>query len=258
MADRLKFARFDCEGEVSLGVVQGEEVAVIDGSSFGTYRETGIRHRLADVKLLSPVIPTKIVCIGLNYRGHIEEIGARIPERPQFFLKPPSSLIGHGDAIVIPRVAERVDYEGELAVVIKDTVKDVPEEESLDHVLGYCCFNDVTERSIVSKNIADLTLAKGFDTFSCLGPYLVTELDPNDLALTTYLNGTVVQHDTTRNSVFSIQHILHYLSQCMTLCPGDVVATGTPQGIGPMKPGDVVEVEVAGIGKLRNTVRGER
>lgn len=110
----------------------------------------------------------------------------------------------------------------------------------------------------MSKNIADLTLAKGFDTFSCLGPYLVTELNPNALALTTYLNGTVVQHDTTRNSVFSIQHILHYLSQCMTLCPGDVVATGTPQGIGPMKPGDVVEVEVAGIGKLGNTVRGER
>lgn len=115
MADRLKFARFDCEGELSLGVVQGEEVAVIDGSSFGTYRETGIRHRLADVKLLPPVIPTKIVCIGLNYRGHIEEIGAGTPERPQFFLKPPSSLIGHGDAIVIPQVAERVDYEGELA-----------------------------------------------------------------------------------------------------------------------------------------------
>jgi 2-keto-4-pentenoate hydratase/2-oxohepta-3-ene-1,7-dioic acid hydratase in catechol pathway len=185
--------------------------------------------------------------------GHASRRGPR----PQFFLKPPSSPVGHGDAIVIPRGAESVDYDGELAVVIKDAVKDIPEEESLDHVLGYCCFNDVTERSIVSKNIADLTLARGFDTFSCLGPYLVIELDPNDLVVATHLNGTVVQHDTTRNSVFSIQHILHYLSQCMTLCPGDVVATGTPQGIGPMKPGDMVEVEVSGIGKLRNIVRGE-
>jgi 2-keto-4-pentenoate hydratase/2-oxohepta-3-ene-1,7-dioic acid hydratase in catechol pathway len=149
MADRLKFARFDCGGDVSLGVVQGDEVVVIDGSPFGTYRETGTRHSLAHVKLLPPVVPTKIVCIGLNYRGHIEEIGARIPERPQFFLKPPSSVIGHGDAIVIPRGAERVDYEGELAVVIRDTLKDIPEEESLDHVLGYCCFNDVTERVLL-------------------------------------------------------------------------------------------------------------
>lgn len=251
----MKFARFEYKGDVSLGMVKKEEVVVLDGSLFDIYKETAVHCRLANVKLLPPVIPTKIVCIGLNYRGHIEEIGARLPEKPHFFLKPPSSLIGHEDAIILPQGAERVDYEGELAVVIKDKMKDVPEGETLDHVLGYSCFNDVTERAIVSKNIADLILAKGFDTFSAFGPYLVTNLDPNNLEVKTYLNGKLMQHDNTRNSVFSVQHILNYLSQCMTLYPGDVVITGTPKGIGPMNPGDVVEVEVEGVGRLRNTVR---
>lgn len=251
----MKFARFEYKGDVSLGMVKEEEVVVLDGSLFDTYRETAVHCRLANVKVLPPVIPTKIVCIGLNYRGHIEEIGARLPEKPHFFLKPPSSLIGHEDAIILPRDAKRVDYEGELAVVIKDKMKDVPEDETLHHVLGYSCFNDVTERAIVSKNIADLILAKGFDTFSAFGPYLVTNLDPNNLEVKTYLNGKLMQHDNTRNSVFSVQHILNYLSQCMTLYPGDVVITGTPKGIGPMNPGDVVEVEVEGVGRLRNTVR---
>jgi 2-keto-4-pentenoate hydratase/2-oxohepta-3-ene-1,7-dioic acid hydratase in catechol pathway len=250
----MKFARFEYKEDISLGVVKEEEVVVLDGSLFDTYKETDTHYKLSDVKLLPPVMPTKIVCIGLNYRGHIEEIGAKVPERPQFFLKPPSSLIGHGDAIIFPRGAERVDYEGELAIVIKDKMKDTPEDETLDHILGYSCFNDVTERAIVMKNIADLILAKGFDTFSAFGPYLATNLDPNNLELKTYLNGRLMQHDNTKNSVFSVQQILNYLSQCMTLYQGDVVITGTPKGIGPMKPGNVVEVEVEGVGRLRNTV----
>jgi len=250
----MKFARFEYKDGVSFGVVKENEVVVLDGSLFDTYKETGMHHRLADVKLLPPVIPTKIVCIGLNYRKHIEEIGLKVPERPQFFLKPPSSLIGHEDTIIIPRGAERVDYEGELAVVIRDKMKDTSEDSALDHVLGYSCFNDVTERAIVMKNIADLALAKGFDTFSAFGPCVVTNLDPNNLDVKTYLNGNLVQHDNTRNGVFSVEQILSYLSQCMTLYPGDVVITGTPKGIGPMKPGDVVEVEVEGVGRLRNTV----
>lgn len=251
----MKLARFEYKGDISLGMVKEEEVVVLDGSLLDTYKETDTHHALSDVKLLPPVIPTKIVCIGLNYRGHIEEIRATVPERPQFFLKPPSSLIGHGDEIIFPPGAERVDYEGELAIVIKDKMKDTPEHETLNHVLGYSCFNDVTERAIVMKNIADLILAKGFDTFSALGPYLVTDLDPNNLELKTYLNGRLMQHDNTKNSVFSVQQILNYLSQCMTLYPGDIVSTGTPKGVGPMKPGDVVQVEVEGIGRLRNTAR---
>lgn len=251
----MKFARFEYKGDVSFGMVKEDEVIVPDVSPVDTHKETATHYKLADVRLLPPVIPTKIVCIGLNYRGHIEEIKARVPEKPHFFLKPLSSLIGHEDEIVFPPGAERVDYEGELAVVIKDKMKDVPEDETLNHILGYSCFNDVTERAIVTKDAADLILAKGFDTFCAFGPYLATNLDPNNLELKTYLNGKPVQHDNTKNSVFSVQQILNYLSQCMTLYPGDVVSTGTPKGIGPMKPGDVVEVEVEGVGRLRNTVR---
>ncbi len=251
----MKFARFEYGGDVFLGVIKEEEIIVLEGSLFDIYEETEMHYALSDVKLLPPVIPTKIVCIGLNYREHIEEVGAKVPKEPIFFLKPPSSLIGHEDDIIFPRGAERVDYEGELAVVVKDKMKDVPEDQTLNHVLGYSCFNDVTERALVFKDIALLTLAKGFDTFSAFGPYLVTDLDPNNLEVKTYLNGKLVQHDNTKNCVFSIQQILHYLSQCMTLYPGHVIITGTPKGIAPMKAGDVVEVEVEGVGKIRNTVK---
>jgi len=250
----MKFARFEYGGNVSFGMVKAGEMIVLDGSPFDTYEETRTHYALSDVKLLPPAIPTKIVCIGLNFRGHIEEVGAKVPERPHVFLKPPSSLIGHEDAIIFPRGAERVDYEGELAVVVKEKMKDVPEDEALHHILGCSCFNDVTERAIVFNNIADLALAKGFDTFGACGPYLVSDLDPNNLELKTYLNGELMQHDNTRNCVFTVQHILSYLSQCMTLFPGDIVSMGTPKGIAPMKPGDVVEVEVEGVGRLRNTV----
>jgi len=251
----MKFARFEHKGEMYPGVVKEEEIVVLDGSPFDRYEETGTSYPLSDVKLLPPVVPSKIVCIGLNYREHIEELGARIPEKPHYFLKPPSSLIGHEDAIVYPRMAERVDYEGELAVVIRDTMKDVPENDTLKYILGCSCFNDVTERSFVAKDPLLLTLAKGFDTFSAFGPCVATELDPDNLEVKTYLNGKLMQHDNTKNCVFSVRYLLHYLSQCMTLYPGDIVSTGTPRGVAPMKPGDMVEVEVEGIGRLRNTVK---
>jgi 2-keto-4-pentenoate hydratase/2-oxohepta-3-ene-1,7-dioic acid hydratase in catechol pathway len=251
----MKFVRFEHEGAVSFGVVKEENVVLLNGSPLDTYEETEVSHPLAKLKLLPPAIPTKIVCIGMNYREHIQEIGAEVPTKPMFFLKPPSSLIGHGDVIIIPRGAERVDYEGELALVIKDKMKDIPEDEALSHVLGYACFNDVTERALAMKSMANLTLAKGFDTFSVLGPHLVTGIDPDSLEIKTYLNGTLMQHDNTSNCVFSAQQILSYLSHCMTLYPGDIVATGTPKGISPMKPGDMVVVEVEGVGILRNTVK---
>jgi 2-keto-4-pentenoate hydratase/2-oxohepta-3-ene-1,7-dioic acid hydratase in catechol pathway len=250
----MKLARFQYQDRISFGRVEGEEIVIVDGSPLDSYRETSTHCRLSEVRLLAPLIPTKIVCIGLNFREHIEEIGAEVPEKPQIFLKPPSSLIGPGEDIIIPRGAERVDYEGELAVVIKRKMKDVPEAETLKCVLGCSCFNDVTERSIVMRNIADLALAKGFDTFGAFGPYVVTDLDPDKLGVKTYLNGKLMQNDSTKNCVFSVKHILHYVSQCMTLYPGDIVVTGTPKGIAPMKPGDVVEVEVEGVGKLKNSV----
>jgi 2-keto-4-pentenoate hydratase/2-oxohepta-3-ene-1,7-dioic acid hydratase in catechol pathway len=251
----MKFARFEHKGNVFLGTLKGEEITLLDGSPFDRYEETETIYPLSEVKLLPPVIPTKIVCIGLNYREHIEEIGASIPEEPSIFLKPPSSLVGHEDVIIYPPRAERVDYEGELAVVIREELKGVPEDAILQYVLGFSCFNDVTERALVMKDQRFLTIAKGFDTFSSLGPYVVTGLDPNNLTVKTYMNGKLMQDDNTRNCIFSVQQILHYISQCMTLYPGDIVTTGTPRGVAPMKPGDVVEVEVEGVGRLRNTVR---
>lgn len=251
----MKFARFDHDGTPSFGIVKDEEIIKLDGSLFDTYKQTRIHYPLRDVKLLPPAVPTKIVCVAHNYRGLIEEIDEEFPDEPVFFLKPPSCLIGHEGAIIYPPGAHRVIFEGELALVIKDKMKDVPEDKALSYVLGYCCFNDVTERELVEKNRLLLSLGKGFDTFGPAGPYVVTDVNPNDLELKTYLNGQVMQHDTTRNCIFSIQYILHYLSKVMTLCPGDIVSTGTPEGIAPMKPGDVVEVEVLGIGRLKNIVK---
>lgn len=251
----MKLARFDYQGTTSWGMVKDEEVIVLDGSPFHSHKERGIHVPLNHVNLLPPVVPTKIVCIAHNYTGLIDEIHEEYPDEPVFFLKPPSCLIGPGEAIIYPPGAQRVIFEGELALVIRDTMKDIPEDEALAHVLGYCCFNDVTERALVEKNRLLLSLGKGFDTFGPAGPYVVTDLDPNDLELTTYLNGQVMQHDSTTNCIFSIQYILHYLSRVMTLCPGDIVSTGTPEGIAAMKPGDLVEVDVEGIGRLGNIVK---
>ncbi len=253
----MKFARFEHEGKINTGLVDGERVRVIEGSLFERYKETGKYYPLGDVALLPPVVPSKVVCVGQNYLEHIEELGAPVPKEPVVFLKPPSCLIGSGDAIIYPRSAERVDYEGELAVVIKDTMKNVTESGAMDCVLGYSCFNDVTERALVSKDAIFLALSKGFDTFGPFGPYLVTDLDPNNLELHTYLNEKVMQHDNTRNCVFSVQKILSFISERITLYPGDVVITGTPRGIAPMNPGDTVEVEIEGIGRLKNVVKAE-
>jgi 2-keto-4-pentenoate hydratase/2-oxohepta-3-ene-1,7-dioic acid hydratase in catechol pathway len=253
--DEMKYARFEHEGNELYGIVKQEEILGVDGSIFDKYEETGVRYPISAVKLLPPVVPTKIVCIGQNYLEHIKEIGATPPEKPLYFLKPPSSLIGPEGDIIYPRNADRVDYEGELAVVIKKKMKDVPELETKKYVLGYSCFNDVTERALVGKDPFNLTIAKSFDTFSAFGPYIVTDIDPDNVQLKTYLNGELKQDDNTKNCVFNVKYLLHYLSECLTLCPGDIVITGTPKGIAPMNPGDLVEVEIEGIGKLSNRVK---
>ncbi len=250
----MKLARFAHQDDIQLGIVSGDGIEVIQGSFFEEYRPTGILYPLNDVRLLPPVTPTKIICVAHNYRGLIQEIGEEFPAEPVFFLKPPSSLIGPGDSIVFPEGAERVIFEGELALIIKDAMKGVPENEALDHVLGYTCFNDVTERAMIERSQIDLTPAKGFDTFGPIGPCVVTDLNPNTLDLRTYLNGKLMQEDNTANCIFRVEYILHYLSRIMTLCPGDIVSTGTPQGIAAMHPGDVVVVEIEGIGRLKNPI----
>jgi 2-keto-4-pentenoate hydratase/2-oxohepta-3-ene-1,7-dioic acid hydratase in catechol pathway len=250
----MKFARFTHQDQIFLGVLREKNIEVVEGSFFEAYRPTGTHYPIKDVRLLPPVTPTKIICIAHNYRGLIQEIGEEFPAEPVFFLKPPSSLIGAKDPIVFPEGAKRVIFEGELALVIKDRMKDVPQNEALNHVLGYTCFNDVTERAMIERNQIDLTPAKGFDTFGPIGPCVVTDLNPNTLDLRTYLNGKLMQEDSTANCIFRVEYILHYLSRIMTLYPGDIISTGTPQGIAAMQPGDVVVVEIEGIGRLKNPV----
>jgi 2-keto-4-pentenoate hydratase/2-oxohepta-3-ene-1,7-dioic acid hydratase in catechol pathway len=254
----MKYVRFQRGDQIEYGVVNGDEACVIRGSIFGDHDVTDIRYKISEVKILPPVVPSKIICIGINYLEHIKEIGEEVPKIPRYFLKPPSALIGHGDPIVFPKNAERVDYEGEMAVIIGRKMKEVSEGKAIEYVLGYSCFNDVTERAILFRNGKDLTLAKGFDTFAALGPFIATGIDPNHQEIKTYLNGKVVQHDNTRSCVMKVPFLLHYLSQGMTLYPGDVVSTGTSLGIGPMKPGDVVEIEVEGVGTLRNPVEAHQ
>jgi 2-keto-4-pentenoate hydratase/2-oxohepta-3-ene-1,7-dioic acid hydratase in catechol pathway len=255
--DMVKFARFEYNKKTCKGLVDAEEIHVIKGSFWNHYEVSEKKHRISEVRFLPPVAPTKIVCVGQNYLGHIEELGVPVPREPVIFLKPPSCLIGHEHPIIYPRNAERIDYEGELAVVIKHTMKSVNETDALNYVLGYSCFNDVTERNMAARDPFLLTLAKGFDAFGALGPCIVTDLDPNHLMLKTYLNGELRQQDNTENCVFGVQRVLSFISQYMTLLPGDIVITGTPQGIAPMKPGDTVEVEIENIGTLRNTVQPE-
>jgi 2-keto-4-pentenoate hydratase/2-oxohepta-3-ene-1,7-dioic acid hydratase in catechol pathway len=249
----MKFVRYRINDRVSYGILEKNEIKTIQGSIFGDYETTGVSVPLDDVRLLTPVEPTKIVCVGLNYKDHIAEINANPQEFPSHFIKPSSAIIGPGDAIVYPRIAERVDYEGELAAVIKDKTKDVSEAEALNHVLGYTCFNDVTERYL-SRAQGQLTRAKGFDTFASFGPCIATDLNPTNLTVRTFLNGKKVQEGYSGNMTFSVAFLVHYLSQCMTFNPGDVISTGTPPGVSPMVAGDVVEVTIDGIGTLTNPV----
>jgi len=253
----VKLARYEYNKKVYQGLIDEAEIQVIEGSFWDDYEVSGEKHRISEARFLPPVIPSKIVCVGQNYLGHIEELGAPVPKEPIIFLKPPSCLIGHEQPIIYSRDAERIDYEGELAIVISHRMKKVNESDTLNHVLGYSCFNDVTERNLVAKNPFLLSLAKGFDSFGPFGPYMVTDLDPNDLMLKTFLNGKLMQQDNTQNCVFSAQQVLSFISNYMTLFPGDIVITGTPRGIAPMKPGDTVEVEIEGIGTLKNRVQAE-
>ncbi|WP_202320025.1 fumarylacetoacetate hydrolase family protein [Archaeoglobus neptunius] len=207
---------------------------------------------LSSVKFLPPVEPTKIVAVGLNYIDHAEELNMPVPEEPILFMKPPSSVIGHEDCIILPNQSQRVDYEGELAVVIAEDCKNVSESEAEDYILGYTCFNDVTARDLQAKD-GQWTRAKGFDTFAPLGPY-IAEVNPKKLGIQTRVNGNVVQKSNTSNLIFDVFQLVEYISSIMTLRAGDVIATGTPAGVGMLKSGDVVEVEIEKIGVLRNFV----
>jgi len=206
------------------------------------------------LKILAPSEPTKVVAIGLNYKGHAKEMGKELPEEPQIFIKPSSAVIGHGDYIVMPSASKRVDYEGELAFVIGKRCKNVSVEDASKYILGYTCLNDVTARDLQKKDI-QYTRAKGFDTFCPIGPCIATDVNPVSLNLTTLLNGEIVQKSNTSDMIFNVYELLSFVSKVMTLFEGDVITTGTPAGIGHLKSGDEIEVDIEGIGKLTNFVR---
>jgi 2-keto-4-pentenoate hydratase/2-oxohepta-3-ene-1,7-dioic acid hydratase in catechol pathway len=256
---RVRIARYVHEGEVAFGVVEGEpggsdlQVAEIAGHPFGALTFSGVRHALSSVKLLAPVLPSKVVAIGKNYAAHATEMGGEVPTAPLIFLKPSTAVSGSGDNIAYPPSSERVDYEGELAVVVGRLCRDVPVERAGEVVFGYTCANDVTARD-QQKTDGQWSRAKGYDSFCPLGPWIETDLDIADLRLTTTLNGDVKQDGRTSSIVHKLPDLVAYVTACMTLLPGDVILTGTPEGVGPMSIGDEVAVEIEGIGRLVNKV----
>jgi len=220
----------------------------------GAVPETVTSFPLSDVKLLAPVAPSKIVCVGRNYREHAAELGNKMPEEPLLFLKAPSALIASGENIELPRASQQVEHEGELGVVIGRIARGLTSEENpLDYVFGYTCVNDVTARDLQRKDV-QFTRGKSFDTFCPAGPWIETELDPANASVTTRLNSEIKQQGNTADMAFPVAFLIRYISEIMTLYPGDLIATGTPAGVSKMKDGDVVEVEVAGVGILRNQV----
>jgi 2-keto-4-pentenoate hydratase/2-oxohepta-3-ene-1,7-dioic acid hydratase in catechol pathway len=207
------------------------------------------------MRLKDPFVPSKIVCVGRNYREHAAELGNKMPDEPLLFLKAPSAIIASGEDIVLPGASQQVEHEGELGVVIGRIARNIPsDEDPLSYVLGYTCVNDVTARDLQRKDV-QFTRGKSFDTFCPVGPWIETDIDPGNVEVQTRLNGEVKQKGNTADMAFPVAFLIRYISEIMTLYPGDLIATGTPAGVSRMKPGDIVEVEVAGIGVLQNRVR---
>lgn len=249
----MKYIRFRTENGSHWGVIEDDHVRVLEQPPYEHLCYTGDILRFSDCELLEPVVPTKIVCVGKNYYDHAVEMGEGIPEVPILFLKGPNVLCAPGMAITAPDFVTRVDYEGELGVVIRKRAKAVKAADALDYVLGYTCFNDVTAR-VIQKSDGQWTRGKSMDGFGPCGPWITDEADPSDLAVTTRLNGEVVQQSRTGLLMHDIPHLIEFISSAMTLEPGDLIATGTPAGIGPMYDGDKVTVEIEKVGILENPV----
>ncbi|MDP9497997.1 MAG: fumarylacetoacetate hydrolase family protein [Actinomycetota bacterium] len=257
----MRVCRFALDGEVSFGVVEGPAggdpadlvVAPVQGHPFGAFAPTGARHPMSSVKLLAPVLPSKVVCIGKNYAEHAAEMGGEAPANPVVFMKPSTSVVGPGDPVRLPRDSARVDHEAELGVVVGRLCRDVPRERALDVVLGYTCGNDVTARDH-QKADGQWTRGKSHDTFCPLGPWVETELDVRDVAVQCRVDGELRQDGRTSQLLHDVPAVLAWITSFMTLLPGDVVLTGTPAGVGPLTPGSTVEVVVEGVGTLANPV----
>jgi 2-keto-4-pentenoate hydratase/2-oxohepta-3-ene-1,7-dioic acid hydratase in catechol pathway len=263
----VRIARFTTGEDPQFGVVTGEVddhgipdedcvVVALNGDPlYVGLHLSSKEYPLSEVRLLSPVLPrSKVVGIGRNYAAHAAEMGGDVPDEPLMFIKPNTSVIGPGDPVFYPRQSQEVHYEGELAVVIGRICRDVPAEKAADVIQGYTVANDVTARDLQRKD-GQFTRAKGFDSFCPLGPWIETELDVSDLRVQTYLNGDLKQDGSTRDMIFDVPALVAHVSSVMTLLPGDVILTGTPEGVGPMQVGDEVEVSISGIGNLTNQVK---
>lgn len=250
----MKFARFTIKDIVSYGIVEGDSITQIEGTPFeDDYALTDIHYNLKEVKLLSPTLYSKAVCIGLNYKDHAKEFGLSIPTEPVVFLKPDTCINDPESAIIYPSISKRLDYEAELAIVLKKDCNNVEEAEVSSYILGYCCANDITARDLQPKQ-GQWTIAKCFDGFLPLGPFIETEFNPSNAVIQSRVNGVVKQISNTSNLIFSPFFLVSYLSKRMTLKKGDVISTGTPGGISGMKRGDIVEIEIEKLGVLRNTI----
>jgi len=252
--------RFVYQDEAEYGVVTKDSLRKIEGWPSGPYSISEELIPITKVKVLPPLMPSKIVAIGLNYAKHVTEVklDRNAPSAPLFFLKPPTSIIGPEEGIIHPQKSDELHYEGELAVIIKNRTRKIQPEEALDHILGYTCLNDVTARDWQRSDV-QWTRAKSFDTFCPIGPVIAMDIkNPNALKIETRLNGQVKQSATTADLLFKVEELVTYISRHMTLLPGDIIATGTPDGVGPMEVGDTVEVEIEEIGVLRNYVIAEK
>lgn len=251
----MQLIRFQSDfGSPSYGWIFEDKVGLIEGSPYGEYRRMEAYLPVKSAKLFAPVVPSKVVCVGRNYADHIQELNSETPTAPLLFLKPPSAVIGSGEAIQLPAQSTRVEHEAELAVVIGRRARNLSAQDAEGAILGYTVANDVTARDLQMGD-GQWTRSKGFDTFCPIGPWIETDLDPYDLLITCKVNEETRQMASTREMLFKIPELVAYISTIMTLMPGDVILTGTPAGVGTLKDGDIVLISIEGIGELRNKVK---
>ncbi len=261
----MKIGRIKHNGKVSHAEIDGDKATIISGDIFGSYNSTKDMVPLSDVSLLAPVEPRQVIALGLNYRGHADEFNAVLPEEPLLFLKGMNAVTGPGQPIILPAMApDEVDYEAELVIVMGKQAKNVSEEEAGDYVLGYTCSNDVSARDCQLRKDSQWARGKSFDTFAPIGPWIETDIDPDNLDISCTLNGQIMQESNTSDLIFSCRKLVAFISRCMTLYPGSVIMTGTPSGVGVkreppvfLRDGDTVTVKIEGIGELTNHIVGE-
>jgi 2-keto-4-pentenoate hydratase/2-oxohepta-3-ene-1,7-dioic acid hydratase in catechol pathway len=254
----MKYLRFLQNGNIRYGLLEkGNTIREVVGDIFNNHKNTENVFSLSEITFLPPCVPTKIIAVGLNYFDHANEVQMKISDEPLIFMKPPSTLIAHNDNIIYPKMSKQLDYEAELAVIIKNRIKNIEPEDVFENILGYTCFNDVTARDLQKKD-EQWTRAKSFDTFAPIGPFISTGLNSDNLQIKLYKNGQLMQNSSTNNMIFKVDKIISFISKIMTLFPGDIIATGTPSGVGKLEEGDIVEVEIEGIGVLKNNVLLEK